>query len=60
MRSVSNVKRSEAWNRKHHEQDEEAEAATTTTRGQPPAISLQDAAEQGDVAALAAHRQAQL
>ncbi|OLP84271.1 Death-associated protein kinase 1 [Symbiodinium microadriaticum] len=39
-------------------EDEEAEAATTTTRGQPPAISLQDAAEQGDVAALAAHRQA--
>eukprot|EP00437_Effrenium_voratum_P053355 CAMPEP_0181518092 /NCGR_PEP_ID=MMETSP1110-20121109/65072_1 /TAXON_ID=174948 /ORGANISM="Symbiodinium sp., Strain CCMP421" /LENGTH=251 /DNA_ID=CAMNT_0023648451 /DNA_START=57 /DNA_END=809 /DNA_ORIENTATION=+ len=39
-------------------EDEEAEAATTTTRGQPPAISLKEAAEQGDVAALAAHRQA--
>ena len=33
---------------------------TTTTRAQPPAISLKEAAQRGDVAALAQHLQAQL
>ena len=32
----------------------------TTTRAQPPAISLKEAAQRGDVAALAQHLQAQL
>ena len=37
-----------------------ASITTTMTRGQPPAISLIRAAIDGDVAALAQHRQAQL
>eukprot|EP00439_Symbiodinium_sp_Y106_P008066 s3662_g1.t1 len=41
------------------EEEDEAEATTTTTtRGQPPSISLEEAAKRGDVAALAKHREA--
>ncbi|CAE7241596.1 unnamed protein product [Symbiodinium natans] len=53
----------QVWNRQHHEQAEKTEAAEersppTTTRKQLPDISLELAARNGDVAALAAWRQA--